>query len=629
MSAVLTDPPTAAASALTLPDSQVLAVDDLNVRFSTSERVVDAVKHLSFHVERGETLAIVGESGSGKSVTSLALMRLVEYGGGRIVGGRMAFRRRNGQVLDLARAPDATMRGIRGADIAMIFQEPMTSLNPVFTAGDQIAEAIAIHQNKDRAAARAEALRMLELVRIPEAKNVLDRFPHQLSGGMRQRVMIAMALSCKPSLLIADEPTTALDVTIQAQILQLIRELQTEMQMGVLFITHDMGVVAEVADRVLVMYRGDKVEADTAERVFANPRHPYTRALLSAVPQLGAMRGTDLPAKFELLRVDGDAAPIAAVPQDTVRADQPPILRVKDLVTRFDLRSGILGRVTRRVHAVEKLSFDLHAGETLALVGESGCGKSTTGRSLLRLVESQRGAIEFNGRNILELPKKDVQALRRDIQFIFQDPFASLDPRVTVGYSIMEPLLVHGIASGDEAQQRVRWLLEKVGLPADHAQRYPHEFSGGQRQRIALARALALNPKVVVADESVSALDVSIQAQIVNLLLDLQRELGVAFLFISHDMAVVERVSHRVAVMYLGQIVEIGPRRAIFENPQHAYTKRLMAAVPVADPTRRHIGRTLQKGEIPSPVHPVGYEPDVQPLVEVGPGHFVARHPVV
>ena len=633
MSVVLTDPPravtTAPGSSPTLPEGQVLAVDDLTVRFSTSERVVDAVRHLSFHVERGETLAIVGESGSGKSVTSLALMRLVEYGGGKIIEGRMAFRRRNGQVLDLARAPDATMRGIRGADIAMIFQEPMTSLNPVFTAGDQIAEAIAIHQNKDRTAARAEALRMLELVRIPEAKNVLDRFPHQLSGGMRQRVMIAMALSCKPSLLIADEPTTALDVTIQAQILQLIRELQTEMQMGVLFITHDMGVVAEVADRVLVMYRGDKVEADTATRVFADPRHPYTRALLSAVPQLGAMRGTDLPAKFELLRVDGDAAPVATVPQDTVRADQPPILRVKDLVTRFDLRSGILGRVTRRVHAVEKLSFDLHAGETLALVGESGCGKSTTGRSLLRLVESQRGSIEFNGRNILELPKKDVQALRRDIQFIFQDPFASLDPRVTVGYSIMEPLLVHGIAKGDEAQQRVRWLLEKVGLPADHAQRYPHEFSGGQRQRIAIARALALNPKVVVADESVSALDVSIQAQIVNLLLDLQRELGVAFLFISHDMAVVERVSHRVAVMYLGQIVEIGPRRAIFENPQHDYTKRLMAAVPVADPTRRHIGRTLQKGEIPSPVHPVGYEPDVQPLVEVGPGHFVARHRVV
>ncbi|MGJ7494960.1 dipeptide ABC transporter ATP-binding protein [Variovorax sp. RT4R15] len=628
MSAVLADPPPTV-SAPALPEGHVLAVENLTVRFSTSERVVDAVRQLSFHVERGETLAIVGESGSGKSVTSLALMRLVEWGGGRIVDGRMDFRRRSGQVLDLARASDAAMRTIRGADIAMIFQEPMTSLNPVFTAGDQIAEAIAIHQAKDRAAARAEALRMLELVRIPEAKSVLDRYPHQLSGGMRQRVMIAMALSCRPSLLIADEPTTALDVTIQAQILQLVRELQTEMQMGVLFITHDMGVVAEVADRVLVMYRGDKVEAGASKQVFADPRHAYTRALLSAVPQLGAMHGTDLPAKFELLHVDATGVHVAApLPHDTVRRDVPPILRVKDLVTRFELRSGLFGRVTRQVHAVEKVSFDLHAGETLALVGESGCGKSTTGRSLLRLVESQRGAIEFNGRDILALPTKEVQTLRRDIQFIFQDPFASLDPRVTVGYSIMEPLLVHRIASGEAAQARVRWLLEKVGLPSDHAQRYPHEFSGGQRQRIAIARALALNPKVVVADESVSALDVSIQAQIINLLLDLQRELGVAFLFISHDMAVVERVSHRVAVMYLGQIVEIGPRRAIFENPQHAYTRRLMAAVPVADPTRRNIGRTLLKGEIPSPVHPAGYEPDVKPLVEVGPGHFVALHPV-
>ena len=512
----------------------------------------------------------------------------------------------------------------------MIFQEPMTSLNPAFTIGDQLIEAIRCHRDLSHADAKTHAIEMLRRVRISSPEQRINEYPHKLSGGMRQRVMIAMALSCTPSLLFADEPTTALDVTIQAQILQLIRELQTEMQMGVLFITHDMGVVAEVADRVLVMYRGNKVEADSAERVFANPQHPYTRALLSAVPQLGAMRGTDLPAKFELLRVEEPGAAPAPVtaPHDTVRHELPAILRVKDLVTRFELRSGLLSRVTRVVHAVEKVSFDLHAGETLALVGESGCGKSTTGRSLLRLVESQRGSIEFDGRNVLELPKKEVQALRRDIQFIFQDPFASLDPRVTVGYSIMEPLLVHGIASGEEAQARVRWLLEKVGLPAEHAQRYPHEFSGGQRQRIAIARALALNPKVVVADESVSALDVSIQAQIVNLLLDLQRELGVAFLFISHDMAVVERVSHRVAVMYLGQIVEIGPRRAIFENPQHAYTKRLMAAVPVADPTRRNIGRTLQKGEIPSPVHPVGYEPDPPPLVEVAPGHFVALHPV-
>ncbi|CAN7255850.1 MULTISPECIES: dipeptide ABC transporter ATP-binding protein [unclassified Variovorax] len=630
MSTVLSAP-TATSAALELPGQRVLAVDALTVRFASSERTVDAVRELSFHVDRGETLAIVGESGSGKSVTSLSLMRLVEYGGGRIAQGRMAFRRRDGRVLDLARASDATMRGIRGADIAMIFQEPMTSLNPVFTAGDQIAEAIAIHQGKDRAAAAAEALRMLELVRIPEARSVLARYPHQLSGGMRQRVMIAMALSCRPSLLIADEPTTALDVTIQAQILQLIRELQTEMQMGVVFITHDMGVVAEVADRVLVMYQGDKVEAGPSEQLFAAPQHAYTRALLSAVPHLGAMRGTALPRRFELLQVDAVGARVSvsdASPQDTVQSDQPPILRVKDLVTRFELKSGLFSRVTRVVHAVEQINFDLRAGETLALVGESGCGKSTTGRSLLRLVESQGGAIEFDGRNVLTLPTGELQALRRNIQFIFQDPFASLDPRLTVGFSIMEPLLVHKIASGAKAQQRVRWLLEKVGLPADYAQRYPHEFSGGQRQRIAIARALALNPKVVVADESVSALDVSIQAQIVNLMLDLQRELGIAFLFISHDMAVVERISHRVAVMYLGQIVEIGPRRAIFENPQHAYTRKLMAAVPVADPARRNRDRPLLQGEIPSPMHPVGYEPGVKPLVEVGPGHFVAQHPI-
>jgi glutathione transport system ATP-binding protein len=541
------------------------------------------------------------------------------------------LRRRNGQVLDLSRAPAAQMRAVRGADIAMIFQEPMTSLNPVFTVGEQIAESVRVHQRMDRGAALAEALRMLELVRIPEARNVLGRYPHQLSGGMRQRVMIAMALSCKPQLLIADEPTTALDVTIQAQILQLIRELQKEMHMGVLFITHDMGVVAEIADRVLVMYRGDKVEEGVSDNVFAAPQHPYTRALLSAVPKLGAMQGTDLPAKFELLRTEASADTVAsdrATPQDTVRADGGPILRVRDLVTRFDVRSGLFGRVKRRVHAVEKISFDLYPGETLALVGESGCGKSTTGRSLLRLVESQSGAIEFGGQNIRELPTRELQALRRNIQFIFQDPFASLDPRVTVGFSIMEPLLIHNIAKGAEAQQRVDWLLQKVGLPPEAAQRYPHEFSGGQRQRIAIARALALNPKVVVADESVSALDVSIQAQIVNLMLDLQRELGVAFLFISHDMAVVERISHRVAVMYLGQIVEIGPRRAVFEAPQHPYTRKLMAAVPVADPSRRHKPRALLEGEIPSPIRAVGDEPVVPPLVQVAPGHFVAQHAI-
>lgn len=635
-------PPPLPAGGPELPEQRVLQVRDLTIRFATSERVVDAVRQLSLHVDRGETLAIVGESGSGKSVTSLALMRLVEHGGGRILHGSIALRRRSGEVLDIARASPATMQSVRGADVAMIFQEPMTSLNPVFTAGEQIAESIRHHQGKDRASAWAEAQRMLDLVRIPQAGHVMHRYPHQLSGGMRQRVMIAMALSCKPQLLIADEPTTALDVTIQAQILQLMRELQREMHMGVIFITHDMGVVAEVADRVLVMFRGDKVEEGPSDTIFAAPAHPYTRALLSAVPRLGDMRGTDLPCHFHLVQHDAPApatsahacastSPPSAPPasrQDTRPAGAAPVLRVKNLVTRFDLRSGLLNRVTQRVHAVEQVSFDLYPGETLSIVGESGCGKSTTGRSLLRLVPCQGGSIEFGGRDILRLPPSQVQALRRDIQFIFQDPFASLDPRLTVGFSIMEPLLIHRVASGKEAQARVDWLLRRVGLTPEHAHRYPHEFSGGQRQRIAIARALALNPKVVVADEAVSALDVSIQAQIVNLMLDLQRELGVAFVFISHDMAVVERISHRVAVMFLGQIVEIGPRRAIFENPQHPYTRKLMAAVPIADPTRRHLRRELLQGDIPSPIRAVGDEPHVQPLVPIGPGHFVARHAI-
>jgi len=614
-----------------VPESRapVLTVDRLTVEFATADRVVNAVRNLSFHIGRGETIAVVGESGSGKSVTALSVMRLVEHGGGRIVGGRMTFARPGGSHVDLAAAKAHTMREIRGAEIAMIFQEPMTSLNPVFPVGEQIAESIRLHQRKDTRAARGEALRMLEQVRIPEARSVLDRFPHQLSGGMRQRVMIAMALSCRPSLLIADEPTTALDVTIQAQILTLVRLLQDEMHMAVMFITHDMGVVAEVADRVVVMYRGEKVEEGTAETIFKSPTQPYTRALLAAVPKLGALRNEDLPRKFPL----PGAAPLPAesAPATTARDGRrvgAPLLRVRRLTTRFDVRSGFFGRVRRRVHAVEQVSFDLAAGETLALVGESGCGKSTTGRSLLRLVDIAGGSIEFEGKDIAALPANALRPVRRDIQMIFQDPFASLDPRLTIGFSIAEPLYVHGVASGREAEERVAWLLEHVGLAGEHARRYPHEFSGGQRQRIAIARALALQPRIIVADEAVSALDVSIQAQIVNLLLDLQAEFGVAYLFISHDMAVVERVSHRVAVMYLGQIVEIGPRRAVFDDPQHPYTRKLMAAVPVADPARRRRERALSSDEIPSPIRSVGDEPQTAPLTEVAPGHFVAMHRV-
>ena len=628
---------------------RVLDIRGLTVGFERERRMTTAVRNISLHVERGSTVVIVGESGSGKSVTSLSVMRLIEYGGGRILGGEMRFRRADGNVIDLAHASDATMRQMRGAEIGMIFQEPMTSLNPVLTVGEQIVEAILLHQRCSVPEALKEAQATLDRVRIPDAARVMRRYPHELSGGMRQRVMIAIALSCRPQLLIADEPTTALDVTVQAQILHLIRESQREMQMGVLLITHDMGVVAESADRVVVMRHGDLVEANETQALFAAPAHPYTRALMAAVPRLGAMNGTDLPARFELVRermaepvetpvpekeralADGAIAASAQSAEGTLSdalAKKPEVvLSVRELVTRFDVRKGIFSRIRQRVHAVERVSFDLHAGETLGLVGESGCGKTTTGRSLLQLAQPESGSIYFDGVDLARRDRRSSRLLRRNIQLVFQDPFASLNPRMRVGDAIMEPMIVQGFASGRDAARRAATLLEKVGLDASMARRWPHQLSGGQRQRICIARALSTEPRVLVADESVSALDVSIQAQIVNLLIDLQRELGIACLFISHDMAVVERVSHRVAVMYLGQIVEIGPRRAVFESPQHAYTRKLMAAVPVADPTRRrHAAPPLV--ELPSPVRDVGDEPVVAPLVEVGPGHFVAQHPV-
>ena len=605
-----------------LDNAQVLSVDNLNVTFRQDGQPVRAVYQLSFHLNRGETLAIVGESGSGKSVTALSLMRLLEQSGSQVSIDSLLLRRRNREVIDLQEQTSAQMRSVRGADIAMIFQEPMTSLNPVFTIGEQIAESIRLHQGLGREEALAEAKKMLDKVRIPEAQAMLSRYPHQLSGGMRQRVMIAMALSCRPAVLIADEPTTALDVTIQAQILQLIDVLQKEMSMGVIFITHDMGVVAEIADRVLVMHQGEVVESGLVDEIFTAPQHPYTRRLLAAVPRLGAMRGSDYPKSFP----DFNAPESEPQQQDTVVEGQP-ILKVRNLVTRFPLRGGILNRVNREVHAVENVSFDLWPGETLSLVGESGCGKSTTGRALLRLVESQSGTITFNGERIDTLSAHQLQPLRRDIQFIFQDPYASLDPRHTVGFSIMEPLRIHGELKGEALQQRVEWLLQRVGLQPEHAWRYPHEFSGGQRQRICIARALALNPKVVIADESVSALDVSIRAQIINLLLSLQREMGIAFLFISHDMAVVERISHRVAVMYRGRIVEIGPRRAVFENPQHPYTRKLLSAVPVADPAHRRPQRVLLSDELPGNIYKRGEEVEPINLQQVSPGHYVAREP--
>jgi ABC-type glutathione transport system ATPase component len=614
---------------------RVLDVKDLSVVFGTGPNQVQAVKSLNLHVDRGETLAIVGESGSGKSVTSLALMRLIEFGGGTITNGEILFHRAQGEIIDIRRAPEASMRSMRGKDLSMIFQEPMTSLNPVFTVGSQITEAIVLHQRCEQAQANAAAIRILDQVRIPDAAAMMKRYPHELSGGMRQRVMIAMALSCQPSVLIADEPTTALDVTIQAQILQLIAELQKEMDMGVIFITHDMGVVAEIADRVMVMRRGEVVEENNVFDLFAAPQHIYTKTLLAAVPKLGSMRGVSQPTRFDLPMQEDQAharrAEDRAIKHSTHSSegmlDSPVILGVRDLVTRFDIRGGIFSRVQRRVHAVEQVSFDLHEGETLSLVGESGCGKTTTGRSLMGLTKVTSGQVIFEGVPVNLAHANSLKSLRRNMQFVFQDPFASLNPRMRVGECIAEPMVIQGLASGAEASRRVAALMERVGLDPATVDRWPHEFSGGQRQRICIARALSVNPKVLIADEAVSALDVSIRAQIVNLLIDLQDDLGISYLFISHDMAVVERVSHRVAVMYLGQIVEIGPRRAIFENPQHPYTKKLMAAVPIADPLVRRQYK-LEISEIPSPVRGVGEKPLVAPLVRVGEGHFVATHQV-
>ncbi|AHC48458.1 Dipeptide transport ATP-binding protein DppD [Achromobacter xylosoxidans NBRC 15126 = ATCC 27061] len=598
----------------------------VSVDFNTENGVFRAVENLDFDVRPGKTLAIVGESGSGKSVTSMAIMRLTDYNNGRIATGQILFRDGDDREVDLTAASDERMRAIRGNDIAMIFQEPMTSLNPVFTIGDQIIEAIMLHQQLSRSAARKAARALLEKVRLPDAEQLLDRYPHQLSGGMRQRVMIAMALSCQPRLLIADEPTTALDVTIQAQILNTIRELQRDLGTAVIFITHDMGVVAEMADDVVVMLRGRKVEQGPVEEIFRAPKHPYTRALLAAVPRLGSLTGRDLPLRTPQTVLEGDTLREVGETreQDTARYDEP-VLRVEKLTTRFDVGHNLFGRVTHRVHAVEEVSFDVYPGETLALVGESGSGKSTIGKTLQQLVAPTSGAVRYNGQDIFSMDAAGRQRLRQEIQYIFQDPYASLDPRKTVAFSIAEPIRTHRLLTDEAAiARRVGELLEQVGLKPEHARRYPHEFSGGQRQRVCIARALASDPKLIIADESVSALDVSIQAQILNLLMDLQKDRGLSYLFITHDMAVVEKVSHRVAVLYLGQIVELGTRRQIFESPQHAYTRKLLAAVPVAEPGR-HIDTSLIEGEIPSPVRRVGDEPAIIPLVEFAPGHRVAR----
>ncbi len=589
----------------------VLRIENLTVAFRRDDGWREVVKNLSLTVHAGETLAIVGESGSGKSVTSMAIMRLLNLRHARVSGKVML----NG--IDLLKLSESAMRDIRGNAVAMIFQEPMTSLNPSFTIGDQIAEALINHRKISKRAAREETIRLLEKVRIPNASKRFNDYPHHFSGGMRQRVMIAMALALRPKLLIADEPTTALDVTIQGQILDLIKTLQEEEGTAVLFITHDMGVVAEVADRTLVMYQGDVVETGTTTAIFAAPAADYTRTLIATVPQLGAMRGSRGPRKFAL---NSEKEPDESV---TRSAPVEPLLSVKHLSTRFTIHEGVFSRKTGAVHAVENISFDLMPGETLSLVGESGCGKSTTGRSLTRLVTPTAGEIAFDGYDVLNLSANELRNLRRVMQMIFQDPFASLNPRMSVQEALTEPFLQHRLGSKTEAREKAASLMERVGLSASMLTRYPHEFSGGQRQRICIARALMLDPKMIIADESVSALDVTVKAQIINLLLDLQQSLGLSYLFISHDMAVVERISHRVAVMLLGEIVEIGPRAAIFENPHHEYTRKLLSSVPIPDPTRRHLKRQVEIGELKSPVRAVGFVPETRRYREVSAGHWV------
>ncbi|ESX54575.1 ABC transporter ATP-binding protein [Mesorhizobium sp. M0924] len=590
---------------MTLADNPILSIANLSVSVRGEDGERDVVSNLSLTLARGETLCIAGESGSGKSMTALAIMQLLPQPAARISSGMIRLRDGNRGDTDLATLDERQMRRIRGDRIAMIFQEPMTSLNPVLSIGRQLTESIEAHTSLSSAQARRRAIEALKAVRISEAESRLKQFPHELSGGMRQRVMIAMALALEPDVLIADEPTTALDVTVQGEVLELLRDLQRQHGTSVILITHDMGVVAEMADRVIVMRDGRMVEEGTTSDIFVQPQADYTRELLAAVPRIGSGVGRQKS-------------------RDAIDVLKPAnVAEINDLHVRFDLRGGIFGQVTRRVHAVEGVSFSIAPNETLALVGESGCGKSTTAKALAGLAPYS-GDIVIGGRNLSGLGRDERKAVRRDVQMIFQDPFASLDPRMRVGELVAEPLVIHGIASKDERRERVGALFERVGLSADQMELYPHEFSGGQRQRVCIARALALRPKLIIADESVSALDVSVQARVLDLLKELQREFGVAYLFISHDMAVVENISDRVAVMYLGQIVEMGTRDQVFSNPRHPYTRRLIDAVPVPDPAQRRTRFARLDQEIPSATRRIGEAPLKLALNDVGGGHLVA-----
>ncbi len=546
-------------------ENPVLRVESLCVDARTPEGLKRVLDDISFDLRVGETLCLAGESGSGKSVTSLSIMGLLPKASLRVASGNIILGER-----ELTRLSNSQMRHIRGGEIAMIFQEPMTSLNPVMSIGAQLTEAIREHQQADNA--EKIAGQMLDAVQIADPARRLKQYPHELSGGMRQRVMIAMALSCRPKVLIADEPTTALDVTVQAQILKLMRELKGEFGTSIVMITHDMGVVAEMADRVAIMQHGRIVEQRASLDIFANPSEPYTRKLLAAVPRLGAFAGTQGPPRISTSALE---------PRERATA---PILNVQDLSVSYGRGSGILFRRQEPSATVRNISFEIMPGETMGLVGESGSGKSTTGKAVLGLIAFS-GSVQLDGYEISRLSQREMRPVRRSAQMIFQDPYASLDPRMSVGKAIAEPMTIHRIDTATERRERVTDLLRRVGLTPDAATRYPHEFSGGQRQRICIARALALEPKLIVADESVAALDVSVRAQVLDLMLELQETMGLAYLFISHDMAVIERMSHKVAVMRGGEIVETGTRREIFENPRNDYTKQLIQAVPVPDPT--------------------------------------------
>ncbi|WP_342430955.1 dipeptide ABC transporter ATP-binding protein [Neobacillus sp. FSL H8-0543] len=668
--------------------SVLLQVDEMKTVFQTRSGYLEAVNGISFHINKGETVAIVGESGSGKSVTAMSILRLLEKSG-KISSGRVLL-----NDINLNDLTDEEIRKVRGKEIAMIFQDPMSCLDPVYTIGDQIIEAIKIHEDLPKKEYHSRAVELLQLVGLPDAKERMSIYPHQLSGGQRQRVMIAIALACRPNLLIADEPTTALDVTVQAQIMELLKNLQTEFGTAIILVTHDLGIVAEMADRVVVVYAGQVVEQSNVIELFKKPEHPYTEALLRSIPKIETNKNE------RLLAIKGSVPSLKDMPtgcrfhprcqyaSDICRQEEPPlinlgdshfskcwmkdenqmfalrnsyqpdddvvemietplieknrnkvVLEVKGLKKYFPITKGIFSRTVGFVRAVDGVSFDIYEGETLGLVGESGCGKSTAGRLITGLLKSTEGSVDFAGQNISRIDRQSLKKVRQRIQFVFQDPFSSLNPRMTIEDIIGEPLEVHGLAKGKRKYDRIIELLETVGLKRDDIQKFPHQFSGGQRQRIGIARALATEPDLLICDEAVSALDVSIQAQILNLLKNLQQKMGLSYLFISHDLNVVKYISDRVSVMYLGEIVEIADSEVLFQNPLHPYSQALISAVPVPDPERKS-ERIILKGEVPSPSNPpsgckfhtrcpVAFDicRHQQPVLkEVSPGHKVSCH---